>query len=91
MTKKKVTHLSYQIINAAIQVHKTIGPGLIESVYEKCLKHELELRGHHVIQQLTVPFHYKNSTIEAKLKLDLLVDNLIVVELKAVEFLLPVH
>ena len=91
MTKKQVTQLSYEIIGYAIEVHKELGPGLLESVYEKCLIHELRKNGYKVVQQLYVPVNYKGIKIEANLKLDLLVNDTIIVELKAVENILPVH
>ncbi len=91
MTKKEVTDLSYRIVGCAINVHKELGPGLLESVYEKCLKHELELQGMSVIQQVKVPVVYKNINIDTELRLDLLVNNTIIVELKAIENILPVH
>ena len=91
MTKKEVTQLSYEVVNCAIEVHKELGPGLLESVYEKCLYHELRLRGHNVIRQISAPVNYKGIEIESELRIDLLVDDTIVVELKTVENLLPVH
>lgn len=91
MTKKDVTELSYQIVGCAIEVHRQLGPGLLESVYEKCLKHELIKRGHFVDQQVMVPVIYDEISIDVDLRLDLLVDNTIVVELKAIENVLPVH
>ena len=91
MTKKQVTQLSYSIIGAAIKVHKTLGPGLLESVYEECLKYQLEKDGYYVIQQLIVPVRYDGLELDTKLRLDLLVNNTIVVELKAIEYLLPIH
>ena len=91
MTKKEVTDLSYRIVGCAINVHKELGPGLLESVYEKCLKHELELQGMSVVQQIKVPVIYKNINIDTELRLDLLVNSTIIVELKAVENVLPVH
>ncbi|KAB1063156.1 GxxExxY protein [Salibacter halophilus] len=91
MTKREVTQLSYEVTGSAIKVHKELGPGLLESVYEKCLKFELELNGYDVKQQLNIPVKYSGATIETDLKLDLLVNNTIIVELKAVERLLPVH
>lgn len=90
-TKREVTQLSYEITGKAIKVHKELGPGLLESVYEKCLKYELEKNGYKVIQQMFVPVYYEKMTIDAELRLDLLVNDCIVVELKAVEKLLPVH
>ncbi len=91
MTKKQVTQLSYDVTGYAIKVHKTLGPGLLESVYEKCLKHELISNGYHVRQQVSVPVTYNGIALETDLKLDLLVNDIIVVELKTVECLLPVH
>lgn len=91
MTKPEVTDLSYKIVGCAIEVHKQLGPGLLESVYEKCLKHELISRGFIVQQQVRVPVSYKGITIDSELRLDLLVNNAIVVELKAIEHVLPVH
>ena len=91
MTKKEVTDLSYKIVGCAINVHKELGPGLLESVYEKCLKYELELQGYKVIQQLKVPVNYKGISLDVDLRLDLLVEDTIIVELKAIENILPVH
>lgn len=91
MTKKQVTQLSYDITGCAIKVHKALGLGLLESVYEKCLTHELIKRGYTVIQQLTVPVEYDDIIIDTELRLDLLVNDMIVVELKAIEKTLPVH
>ncbi|MCP9747512.1 GxxExxY protein [Lacihabitans sp. CS3-21] len=91
MTKKKVTQLSYEIMNAAIEVHNTLGLGLLESVYEKCLKHELISRGHFVSSQLLVPIDYKGINLQAELRIDLLVDDLIIIEVKAVENLHPAY
>src|SRR5690606_14677207 len=79
------------IVGCAIKVHKELGAGLLESVYEKCLKYELQKNGCQVKQQLTIPVVYDTITIDTELKLDLLINDLIIVELKAVETLLPVH
>ena len=91
MTKKEITHLSYEITGSAIKVHKELGPGLLESVYEKCLKYELEQNGYRVFQQVPVPIEYDGIIIDSELRLDLLVENKIIVELKTCEELLPVH
>jgi GxxExxY protein len=91
MTKKQVTQLSYEITGCAITVHRAIGPGLLESVYQKCLTHELIKRGYMVAQQLAVPVHYDDLIIDTELRLDLLVNETVVVELKAIENVLPVH
>lgn len=91
MNKKYVTDLSYQITGLAIKVHKELGPGLLESVYEKCLAYELRENGFDVRTQIYVPIQYKEMVIETDLKLDILVNNLVVIELKAIEHVLPVH
>ncbi len=91
MTKKEVTNLSYQIVGCAIEVHKELGPGLLESVYEKCLKRELQLQGFKVTKQQIVPINYKGLDLDVDLRLDLLVNDTIVVEIKTVEKILPVH
>ncbi|ALO15582.1 GxxExxY protein [Salinivirga cyanobacteriivorans] len=90
-TQKKVTQLSYEITGLAIKVHKALGPGLLESVYEKCLKHELIKNGYDVKQQVKVPVIYDTIDIEADLRLDLLVNDTVIVELKAIECILPIH
>ena len=91
MTKKEVTQLSYEIVGCAIKVHKELGPGLLESVYEQCLKYELVKNGFEVKQQFVVPVIYDLLEMEVNLRVDLLVNETIVVELKAVESILPVH
>lgn len=91
LTKKIINELSYKVVGAAIEVHKTLGPGLLESVYEKCLLQELKLNGLNVSQQVNVPFDYKGLSFEAELRADIIVENLIVVELKTVEAILPIH
>ncbi|KMQ63725.1 GxxExxY protein [Chryseobacterium sp. BLS98] len=91
MTKKEVTQLSYEITGFAIKVHKTLGPGLLESVYGECLKIELMKNGYDVKQQLYVPINYEGVEIETKLVVDLLVNDTVILELKAVEELIPIH
>ncbi|EFK37801.1 GxxExxY protein [Chryseobacterium gleum] len=91
MTKKEITQLSYEITGFAIKVHKTLGPGLLESVYEECLKIELVKNGYDVKQQLYFPINYEGVEIETKLVVDLLVNDTIIIELKAVEDVLPIH
>jgi len=91
MTKKEVTQLSYKIVGCAIEVHKELGPGLLESVYEKCLRRELELNGYDIKQQVNIPVNYKGISLDVDLRLDLLVNDTIIVELKAIENILPVH
>ena len=91
MTKKEVTQLSYEITGLAIKVHKNLGPGLLESIYEECLKIELINNGYDVKQQLYVPINYEGVEIKTKLVVDLLVNDCIIVELKAIEDILPIH
>lgn len=90
MTKKEVTQLSYEIIGYAIKVHKKLGPGLLEKIYEECLKYELEKNGHHVKQQINVAIDYYDLELLNPLRLDLLVDDAIIVELKTVEKFHPI-
>ena len=91
ITKKYIDEISYSIIGCAIEVHKTIGPGLLESIYEKCLLRELQLKGHELKSQQNIPLEYKGIHFDAQLRYDVLVDNLVVVELKAIEGILPIH
>ncbi|MEG1592330.1 GxxExxY protein [Chryseobacterium sp.] len=91
MTKTEVTQLSYDIVGCAIKVHKELGPGLLESVYELCLAYELKEKGHLVNQQVTTKINYGKIEIETPLKVDLLVNETIIIEIKTVEKLLPVH
>ena len=78
-------------MDAAYTVHRALGPGLLESVYEVCLAHELTRRGHKVERQVSLPVVYDSVRLDAGLRLDLLVENSVVIEVKAVEALLPVH
>lgn len=91
ITKSQITDLTYEVIGAAITVHKEIGPGLLESVYHECLKSELEERGINYRSELIVPVFYKGKDLDAKLRCDLLVEETVVIELKSVEMVLPVH
>ncbi len=89
-TKKELDELTYRIIGAAIDVHKTLGPGLLESVYHKCLKQEFLLRDLSFVSEFLVPVHYRGIDVDTELRCDFLVEELIVVELKAVESIAPV-
>lgn len=79
------------IIAAAIEVHRALGPGLLESVYEECLCRELELRGIPFVRQVPIPVEYKGVRSECGYRIDLLVKDEVVVEIKAVEAIHPVH
>jgi GxxExxY protein len=83
--------LTEKIIGAAIEVHDALGPGLLESAYEACLAHELMARGMAVQRQVEVPIVYKGCRVETGFRLDVLVDEVVIVELKACEKLLPIH
>ena len=80
-----------QIIGSAIAVHSALGPGLLESAYEFCLTHELSKRGLNVRNQIYVPIRYDDRIVDNGYRLDILVDGLVVVELKSIEAILPVH
>lgn len=80
-----------EIVDAAIKIHSALGPGLLESVYETCLKHELKKRGLKVETQVWLPVVYDGIEIEGGYKIDLLADDRVVVGLKVVEHLLPIH
>ena len=91
MTKTYLKDLIYQVNGAAIEVHKHIGPGLLESVYHKCLIKELSIRGINFETELVIPINYKGINIEADLRCDLFVEKKLIVELKAIEKILPIH
>ena len=91
MTKTYLKDLIYQVNGCAIEVHKHLGPGLLESVYHSCLKKELTLRGFDFQTELIIPVNYKGLEVETGLRCDLFVEKSLVVELKAVEKILPIH
>jgi GxxExxY protein len=91
ITKSYLNDLSYKIIGCAVEVHKHLGPGLLESVYHDCLKNEFYLRNIHADSQLLVPVVYKGLVLDTDYRLDFLVEDEIVVELKAMDGILPVH
>ena len=90
-TKGHVAATSHEVIGAAIEVHRLLGPGLLETAYEVALCKELRLRGIAVDRQISVPVHYKGELLDCYMKLDLLVENSIIIEVKAVEKIIPVH
>ena len=83
--------ISGEIVDAAYKVHFVLGPGLLESVYEKCLLHKISQKGLKVEQQVSLPIDFEGIRLDAGLRLDLLVEKRVIVELKAVETLLPIH
>jgi GxxExxY protein len=92
-TGKKLIYqeLTEQIIGAAIEVHRSLGPGLLESVYETALCHELGLRNLNVARQISVPLHYKGVDLECGFRIDVVVQETVILELKSVANILPVH
>jgi len=87
----KASSLTESVIGAAIEVHRETGPGLIESYYERCFLHELKLRQHTCTSQKRVQFHYKGLVIDEPLRFDILIEDCLLVEGKAVEIILPIH
>ncbi len=91
VSKQYLDRLTYKVIGCAIEVHKHLGPGLLESVYEKCFLKELTLRGISFKNQVWVPIEYKGLKLDVELRLDVLIEDILCVELKAIEGLLPIH
>jgi len=87
----KLDEIAKAIVNAAIEVHRELGPGLLEQVYEVCLFRELTRMGIRVERQKHIPIAYKDEMLDANLRIDLLVEDEVIVEIKAVEMTLPVH
>ncbi|NLT51364.1 MAG: GxxExxY protein [Ignavibacteria bacterium] len=91
MSEYLFQELSQEIIGAAMEVHSFLGPGMLESAYEECLLSELKLRGLKVDRQVAVPVVYKDSKLDCGYRIDILVENKIIVELKAIEAINEVH
>ena len=89
--KRDINAISRDVIGAALDVHRALGPGLLESAYETCLAYELANRGLKVERQKDIPLHYKGVEMECGFRMDLLVESRVVVELKTVERFLPLH
>jgi len=89
--KEEYNRITQAIIGAAIDVHRALGPGLLESAYEACLAYELVSRGFKIEQQKELPLKYREVMLDAGYRIDLLVDECVVVELKAIEKTLPLH
>jgi GxxExxY protein len=87
----RANQLSAIIVDSALTVHKTLGPGLLERIYEECLIQELTLRDLKIESQVTLPIEYRGLRIEDALRIDILVEKCVVIEVKAVETILPVH
>lgn len=83
--------ISGMVIDAAMKVHSALGPGLLESAYEACLAHELRKRGCKIVVQMTLPVRYDGITVDAGYRVDILVEDAVILELKAVDKLTPIH
>jgi len=90
-TKTYLKDITYEVIGAAIEVHKTLGPGLLESIYHMAIKRELEIRDIKYVSEIIAPIEYKGINIEANLRCDLLVEDILAIELKSLDRLLPIH
>jgi len=90
-SSEEMERVARGVVNAAFSVHMSLGPGLLESVYELCLARELELRGYKIERQVCLPIQYADLDIPSGLRLDIVVEDCVIVELKAVEEILPVH
>jgi len=90
-TKEKANVLSHEILGSAIEVHKVLGPGLLESAYEESLCHELKVRGIPFERQVELPVEYKGMKLSVGYRMDMVVNRLVVLELKSVEKLMPIH
>ncbi len=88
---EELNNITYDIIGAAYKVHREPGPGLLESTYETCLEYELLKSGYHVKRQVLIPVHYDKIVLDGGYRIDLLVEDMIILELKAVEEIMPIH
>lgn len=90
-TREDLDQISYVVVGASIEVHRELGPGLLESVYEASLVHEMRLRGVAVASQVHLPLTYKGLALDQGYRIDMVVDDCLIVEIKALDRLLPVH
>lgn len=91
MNVNELNERSGAVVDSAMKVHSALGPGLLESAYQACLTHELQMRGLHVMTQLALPVTYRGIRLGVGYRIDLLVDGAVVVEVKAIAKVLPVH
>ena len=87
----RINEISGEIVDAALEVHRALGPGLLESVYEGALAYELDLRGWNVERQVAIPARYKALTFETAFRADIIVEGVVIIELKSIDKLMPVH
>ena len=83
--------IAKEIVDAALKIHRALGPGLLESVYQAAMEHELKRRGLHVVRQQPIPIVYENIHLEEGFRADLMVESLVIIELKSIEAVAPVH
>ena len=88
---RNINKLTYDIIGCAYKVHKELGSGLLESTYEICMAYELKIKGYDIITQLALPVVYQGMKLEAGYRIDILVENAVIIELKSVEGIAPIH
>jgi GxxExxY protein len=91
MEKKTIEYYASQIVDAGYRVHKELGPGQLESVYQFCFMEELKIRGIKAAQEVLLPLYYRGNRLNKDFRIDILVENEVIIEIKAVELLLPVH
>lgn len=91
MNMEELNKITEAIIGAAIEVHRNLGPGLLESAYRECLRFELLQRGYEAFQEVTLPLTYKGMELDCGYRLDLLVNDAVIVEIKSVDSLAPIH
>ena len=91
MTREQFDCMTYDVIGCAYAVHSGLGPGLLESAYEHCLVHEIEAKGHRVRSQVPLPLVYKSVHLEVGYRIDLLVNNILIIEVKAIDILTDLH
>jgi GxxExxY protein len=90
-TERSLNQKTHEIVGAAIEVHKALGPGLLESTYQRCLCRELQLRAVSFRRQVRLPIHYRGLDLDCGYRLDIVIPELVIVEVKAVHRVLPVH
>lgn len=90
ITKSSLRELTYNVIGAAIEIHKALGPGLLESVYHECMKHELSIRGLGFLSEISTPVSYKDIIVATTLRCDLFVEDCLAVEIKASKIIEPI-
>lgn len=91
LAREGINRITGAVIDAAMKVHTVLGPGLLESAYEACLAHELRTRGHAVTTQVGLPVVYEGVKLELGYRIDLIVDDAVIVEVKAIEAIAPIH